>query len=116
MLRRPLRQIAPLVVGVFTLGTLACSDATDPTPTSLKATGPHLTIASTSTTTATLYPTVDNVYQSVEGHRLVIPANSICNPSTTAYGAANVPRRPGGTSSSSSSSFASSPLSSCWWR
>jgi hypothetical protein len=37
-------------------------------------------------TTAVLYPWVDNVYVSAEGHRIVIPAYSVCNPVTSGYG------------------------------
>ena len=45
-----------------------------------------MTIATTAVTTAILYPTYDNVYVSPEGHRLYIPANSVCAPGVSGYG------------------------------
>ena len=48
--------------------------------------GARLTLATSSVTVAVLNPTVDNVYVSAEGHRLVIPAYSICNILTSGYG------------------------------
>lgn len=49
-------------------------------------TGARLTLATSAITVATINPTVDNVYVSSEGHRLVIPAYSICNVATSGYG------------------------------
>jgi hypothetical protein len=52
----------------------------------LRAEGPRLTLATSSVTTTWLNPTVDNVYVSAEGHRLYIPANSICRVGASGYG------------------------------
>lgn len=83
---RSLTTVACVAVALL---ASACSDTvTDPSPNALRPDGPHMTIASTSITTAVLYPTYDNVYVSVEGHRIVIPANSVCNPLTSGYGPA----------------------------
>jgi hypothetical protein len=68
----------------------ACQDgvSTPASPeTSLRPEGPRLTLATSQVTTAVLYPTYDNVYVSSEGHRLVIPANSICKVGVSGYGA-----------------------------
>jgi hypothetical protein len=84
--RRPLATAAFAALA-FTLA--ACSDApVDPASSTnaLKPEGAHLTIASTSVTTATLYPQYDNVYVSVEGHRITIPAYSICQVGVSGYG------------------------------
>ena len=74
----------------------ACSDSiTTPaastsseSASALRPSAAHLTVGTTSVTTFWIDPRVDNVYQSVEGHRLVIPANSICQVGTSGYGAA----------------------------
>lgn len=88
---RQFRPVAALASAILILGAVACSDSVaDPaspaSATSLKAAGPHFTYATTSVTTTTLYPQYDNVYVSAEGHRIVIPAYSICNPATSGYG------------------------------
>ena len=85
-IRRHLTTAAFAAVA-FTLA--ACSDSpVDPASSAkaLKPEGAHLTLASTSVTTATLYPQYDNVYVSVEGHRIVIPAYSICQVGVSGYG------------------------------
>jgi hypothetical protein len=67
----------------------ACSESTSAPAapeTSLRPEGPRLTVATTSVMTATLYPTYDNVYVSAEGHRITIPANSICKVGVSGYG------------------------------
>ena len=76
-------------VALAAVALAACSDSTSAPAapeTSLRPEGPRLTVATTSITTATLYPTYDNIYVSSEGHRIVIPANSICKPGVSGYG------------------------------
>ena len=76
-------------VAFAALALAACSDATSAPAapeTSLRPEGPRLTVATTSVTTAVLYPTYDNVYISAEGHRITIPANSICKVGVSGYG------------------------------
>jgi hypothetical protein len=96
MYKRPSLTLA--VLSVATIALAACQDnspvsAAPSTPVAASSAlrpsskGPHLTIATTSVTTAVLYPTYDNVYVSTEGHRIIIPANSVCNPLTSGYGA-----------------------------
>ena len=85
MFKRPSLSLA--VLSVATIALAACQDgpsapASSPRPLA----GPRLTLATSSVTTAVLYPTHDNVYVSAEGHRIVIPANSVCNPLTSGYG------------------------------
>ena len=79
--------LAALAVAAFAI--TACQDgaSTPASPeSSLRPQGPRLTLATTQVTTAVIYPTIDNVYVSSEGHRLSIPAYSICNPGTAGYG------------------------------
>jgi hypothetical protein len=84
------RHLTTAVLATVAVTLAACSDSpVDPSATQaseLKPEGAHLTIASTSVTTATLYPQYDNVYVSVEGHRIVIPAYSICQVDVSGYG------------------------------
>jgi len=76
---------------IATLALAACSDSTSSpvapdAASALRPQGPRLTVATSSVTTAWLYPTYDNVYVSAEGHRLTIPANAICQVGTSGYG------------------------------
>jgi hypothetical protein len=83
------RHLSTAALAVVAFGLAACSDSpVDPASSTnaLKPEGAHLTLASTSVTTATLYPQYDNVYVSVEGHRIVIPAYSICQVGVSGYG------------------------------
>ena len=84
------RHLVTAAVAAVAVTLAACSDsAVTPVEASgnaLKPNGVHMTIASTSVTTATLYPQYDNVYVSVEGHRIVIPAYSICAVGVSGYG------------------------------
>jgi hypothetical protein len=81
------RHLATILTTVVAAALAACSDsAVEPNASSLKPSEARLTIATTSITTATLYPQYDNVYVSVEGHRLVIPAYSICKIGVSGYG------------------------------
>jgi hypothetical protein len=83
---RPFRSLTTAALSALALAA-ACSDPiTDPSA-SLRPDAPRLIVATTSTSAVTLYPTYDNVYQSAEGHRIVIPANSVCQPATSGYGA-----------------------------
>jgi hypothetical protein len=77
---------AGLAVAALTLA--ACQDGAAPASpeSSLKPSGPRLTLATTAVTTAVLYPTVDNLYVSAEGHRIYIPANSVCQVGVSGYG------------------------------
>jgi hypothetical protein len=91
MANRYSRYLATAALAVGAIALAACSDSTtEPnhgaSATTLRPDGAHYTIASTSVTTATLYPWYDNVYVSVEGHRIVIPAYSICAVGTSGYG------------------------------
>jgi hypothetical protein len=83
------RSIATFALTLASLSLAACSDpVTDPSATTaLRPSGPHMIIASTTVTTALVNPTIDNIYQSAEGHRVVIPANSICKVGVSGYGA-----------------------------
>ena len=86
---KPLRNLPALLTAIAAVALAACSDTTSAPAapeSALRPEGPRLTIATASVTTAILYPTYDNVYVSAEGHRLTIPANSICNPATSGYG------------------------------
>jgi hypothetical protein len=81
------RHLAIILATAVATTLAACSDSSvEPNASSLKPSGARLTIATTSVTTATLYPQYDNVYVSVEGHRIVIPAYSICAVATSGYG------------------------------
>jgi hypothetical protein len=83
------RHLTTAAFAAVALTLAACSDApVDPASkaSTLTPEGAHLTIASTSVTTAVLYPQYDNVYVSVEGHRIVIPAYSICQVGVSGYG------------------------------
>ena len=80
------------ILGLAALTLTACQDsstapgarpASEEAAAQLAPQGPRLTIATSSVTTAVLNPTVDNVYVSAEGHRLTIPAYSICNIATS---------------------------------
>src|SRR3712207_5128855 len=88
MSKRSSLSVALLSVATLTLA--ACQDSSTAPgveqPRPLR--GPRMTLATSSVTTAVLYPTYDNVYVSAEGHRLVIPAYSVCNPATSGYGPA----------------------------
>jgi hypothetical protein len=69
----------------------ACSDSvtTPASPESsdaLRPAEPHLTVGTTAVMSFWLDPRVDNIYQSFDGHRVVIPANSICQIATSGYG------------------------------
>jgi hypothetical protein len=87
MKTRIARQLATATLAALAFTLAACSDSpVDPASSTLKPEGAHLTLASTSVTTATLYPQYDNVYVSVEGHRIVIPAYSICQVGVSGYG------------------------------
>jgi hypothetical protein len=87
MKTRIARQLATATLAALAFTLAACSDSpVDPASSTLKPEGAHLTLASTSVTTATLYPQYDNVYVSVEGHRIVIPAYSICQIGVSGYG------------------------------
>jgi hypothetical protein len=85
-----IQKTLPLVaVALAAFAITACQDgrsAPAAPESSLRPSGPRLTLATTAVTTAVLYPTVDNVYVSPEGHRLSIPANSVCVPGTSGYG------------------------------
>ena len=85
---RPRKLIAALTLTVATLATAACSDSpVDPAAKgSLQPNQAHYLIATTSTSTVVLYPQFDNVYVSTEGHRITIPAYSVCDPVTSGYG------------------------------
>jgi hypothetical protein len=72
-----------------TLALAACSDSVSSpsAPSSaLRPSGPHLILGTTSVMSFWVNPTIDNIYQSVEGHRVVIPANAICQVGTSGYG------------------------------
>ena len=90
MAHRTKRLIAAVALTSVSLALAACSDSvTAPAQkASLAPAGAHMIVASTSSFSFVLNPTIDNVFQSAEGHRLVLPANSICNPATSGYGSA----------------------------
>jgi hypothetical protein len=85
-----IQKTLPLVAATLAAFALtACQDGSSAPAapqSALAPSGPRLTLATTAVTTAVLYPTIDNVYVSSEGHRLYIPANSICVPGTSGYG------------------------------
>jgi hypothetical protein len=85
-----IQKTLPLMaLAIAAFAITACQDgASSPAApeSSLRPSGPRLTLATSAVTTAWLYPTYDNVYVSPEGHRITIPANSICNPLTSGYG------------------------------
>lgn len=69
------------------LGLAACQDGTTAPRATPRATrAPRLTIGTTPIASFTVDPTVDNVFVSVEGHRLSVPAGGICDPATSGYG------------------------------
>jgi hypothetical protein len=78
----------------LSLSLAACSDsittpsASNSSSSSLRASGPHMILATTTVTTAVLNPTIDNLYVSAEGHRVFLPANSICQVGVSGYGSA----------------------------
>ena len=77
------------LLALATITLAACSDtgsAPAAPETSLRPAGPRMTLATTTVTTAVLYPQYDNVYVSIEGPRMYIPANSICQLGTSGYG------------------------------
>ena len=79
-----------LLAVAATLALAACSDSVSSpsAPSSaLRASGPHLTIGTTSVVSFWVNPMIDNIYQSYEGHRVIIPANSICQVGVSGYGA-----------------------------
>ncbi|AHG90237.1 hypothetical protein J421_2700 [Gemmatirosa kalamazoonensis] len=84
------RHLLTAAVAAVAVTLAACSDSSvssvEPSANALKPSGVRMTIASTSVTTATLFPQYDNVYVSVEGHRIVIPAYSICAVGVSGYG------------------------------
>lgn len=84
------RTLAKLTLVFAALAITACSDRiTDPQgASSLRPDGPHLILGTTSLVTFTMDPTIDNIYQSIDGHRVVIPANAICKVGSSGYGSA----------------------------
>ena len=79
--------LAAAALAVFALAACQDGSSAPASPdTALRPSGPRLTLATTSVTTAVLYPTVDNLYVSAEGHRIDIPANSVCVPGVSGYG------------------------------
>jgi hypothetical protein len=87
MTTRIRRHLSVAAIAAVALTLTACQDsAVEPSSSALKPSGARFTIATTSVTTATLYPQYENVYVSVEGHRIVIPAYSICQLGVSGYG------------------------------
>jgi hypothetical protein len=74
------------LLGAATIALAACGDSTAPVEQPRPLRAPKLTVAYTSTFSFALNPTVDNIYQSYDGTRIVIPAYSICKVGVSGYG------------------------------